>query len=89
MPIPPPTHIDSRPNVPFVLRRPLISVPVIRAPVMPNGWPTAMAQPIADREVLLGTVRSSFAGRVNLGGRRAALGAPEHRALIGCAGSRN
>ena len=43
MPWPPPTHIVSRPIVLSCARRPLISVVVIRAPVMPNGWPSAMA----------------------------------------------
>ena len=46
MPWPPPTHIDSRPKVPPVSSRPLISVVMMRAPVMPNGWPRAMAPPL-------------------------------------------
>jgi len=46
MPWPPPTHIVSRPiDLPCQLSE-LIRVPVMRAPVMPNGWPTAMAPPL-------------------------------------------
>ena len=46
MPWPPPTHMVSRPNCLSWVCRELISVPVIRAPVMPNGWPTAIAPPL-------------------------------------------
>ena len=46
MPWPPPTHMVSRPNCLSWNCRLLISVPVIRAPVMPKGWPTAMAPPL-------------------------------------------
>ena len=45
MPMPPPTHMVSRPRVPSVLRSPLIRVPVIRAPLIPKGCPRAMAPP--------------------------------------------
>ena len=45
MPWPPPTHIVSRPIVLSCHSSELISVPVMRAPVMPNGWPTAIAPP--------------------------------------------
>jgi len=41
MPWPPPRPID----LPCQLSE-LIRVPVIRAPVMPNGWPTAIAPPL-------------------------------------------
>src|SRR5271157_1278432 len=43
MPWPPPTHMVSRPTVLSLATRPLSRVAVIRAPVMPNGWPSAMA----------------------------------------------
>jgi alkanesulfonate monooxygenase SsuD/methylene tetrahydromethanopterin reductase-like flavin-dependent oxidoreductase (luciferase family) len=46
MPWPPPTHIDSRPKVLSASCRPLSSVVMMRAPVMPNGWPRAMAPPL-------------------------------------------
>ena len=46
MPWPPPTHIVSRPNCLSWNCSELISVVVIRAPVMPNGWPTAIAPPL-------------------------------------------
>src|SRR5437588_578701 len=45
MPWPPPTHIVSRPKVLSVSRRPLSRVHRMRAPVMPNGWPSAIAPP--------------------------------------------
>jgi hypothetical protein len=45
MPWPPPTHMVSRPKVLSSFLRPLISVFMMRAPVMPNGWPMAMAPP--------------------------------------------
>ena len=44
-PIPPATHIVSRPIVPSSASRLLSSVVMIRAPVMPNGWPSAIAPP--------------------------------------------
>ena len=46
MPMPPPTHIDSTPNCLSWCCSELISVLVMRAPVMPNGWPTAIAPPL-------------------------------------------
>ena len=46
MPWPPPTHMVSRPNCLSCHCSELISVVVIRAPVMPNGWPTAIAPPL-------------------------------------------
>ncbi len=46
MPMPPPTHIDSTPNCLSWYCSELISVLVMRAPVMPNGWPTAIAPPL-------------------------------------------
>src|SRR5207245_1902006 len=45
MPWPPPTHIVSRPKVLSRSRRPLSRVHRMRAPVMPNGWPSAIAPP--------------------------------------------
>ena len=45
MPWPPPTHIDSRPKVLSVSSSALSSVVMMRAPVWPNGWPSAMAPP--------------------------------------------
>ena len=46
MPWPPPTHMVSRPICLSCQRSELMSVVVIRAPVMPNGWPTAIAPPL-------------------------------------------
>src|SRR5215470_2464837 len=46
MPCPPPTHIVSRPNVLSWNWRLFSRVEVIRAPVMPNGCPTAIAPPL-------------------------------------------
>ena len=46
MPWPPPTHIVSRPNCLSWNCSELISVVAMRAPVMPNGWPTAIAPPL-------------------------------------------
>src|SRR5262249_13711408 len=46
MPWPPPTHIVSRPNVLSWNCRLFSRVLAIRAPVMPNGWPTAIAPPL-------------------------------------------
>ena len=46
MPWPPPTHMVSRPNCLSCHCNELSSVVVIRAPVMPKGWPTAMAPPL-------------------------------------------
>src|SRR5690606_32483797 len=46
MPMPPPTHMDSTPNCLSCHCSELISVDVMRAPVMPNGWPTAIAPPL-------------------------------------------
>src|SRR5688500_12437807 len=46
MPWPPPTHIDSTPNSLSASSRPLINVVMMRAPVIPNGWPNAMAPPL-------------------------------------------
>ena len=40
MPWPPPTHMVASPSVSSRWARPLIRVQVIRAPVMPNGWPS-------------------------------------------------
>ena len=37
MPWPPPTHMDSMPTVLLVLCKPLMSVVMMRAPVIPNG----------------------------------------------------
>src|SRR6478736_1445998 len=45
MPWPPPTHMVSRPNVLSWVCRLFSSVAVMRAPVMPNGWPNAIAPP--------------------------------------------
>src|SRR5688572_30505018 len=45
MPMPPPTHIDSTANCLSCHCRELISVVVIRAPVIPYGWPIAIAPP--------------------------------------------
>ena len=47
MPWPPPTHMVSSPNCLSWNTIELIRVLVIRAPVMPNGWPSAMAPPLA------------------------------------------
>src|SRR5699024_4182497 len=44
-PWPPPTHRVARPNWPSRSRRPLIKVVVMRAPVEPQGWPSAIAPP--------------------------------------------
>jgi hypothetical protein len=46
MPCPPPTHIVSRPICLSCVRNELINVVVIRAPVIPNGWPSAIAPPL-------------------------------------------
>src|SRR6476659_6807791 len=46
MPWPPPTHIVSRPNCASRSCIPLSSVVVMRAPVDPNGWPSAIAPPL-------------------------------------------
>ena len=45
IPWPPPTHIVSSPMVASAVCRSLRSVQRIRAPVMPNGWPSAIAPP--------------------------------------------
>ena len=45
MPCPPPTHMVSSPIVVSVVCRPLSRVVMIRAPVMPNGCPSAIAPP--------------------------------------------
>src|SRR5829696_2941810 len=45
MPWPPPTHIVSRPIVRSIDSRSFSSVFMIRAPVMPYGWPSAIAPP--------------------------------------------
>ena len=45
MPWPPPTHMLSMPKVLSSNCRPLMRVVMIRAPVMPNGWPSAIAPP--------------------------------------------
>src|ERR1700685_4060331 len=45
MPWPPPTHMVSRPMVLSWNWRLLMRVVAIRAPVIPNGWPTAIAPP--------------------------------------------
>ena len=45
MPWPPPTHIVSRPTVLSASSSPLSSVLMMRAPVMPNGWPSGIAPP--------------------------------------------
>ena len=45
IPWPPPTHIVSRPNVLSFSRSPLSSVQRMRAPVIPKGWPSAIAPP--------------------------------------------
>src|SRR5439155_27368825 len=45
MPWPPPTHMVSRPTPRPVVSRPFSSVVMIRAPVMPKGWPSAIAPP--------------------------------------------
>src|SRR6478736_3421103 len=45
IPWPPPTHMVSRPNVLSWVCRLFSSVAVMRAPVMPNGWPSAIAPP--------------------------------------------
>src|SRR6476646_5152247 len=44
-PMPPATHIDSIPYCLSRVSRSLSSVVMIRAPVMPNGWPRAIAPP--------------------------------------------
>ena len=44
-PCPPATHMVSRPTVLSSVSRPLSSVVMIRAPVMPKGWPRAIAPP--------------------------------------------
>ena len=46
MPWPPPTHIVSRPYCLSASWRPWISVVMMRAPVMPNGWPRAIEPPL-------------------------------------------
>ena len=46
MPWPPPTHMVSSPNCLSWNCRELMSVVVMRAPVMPKGWPTAIAPPL-------------------------------------------
>src|SRR5699024_4792270 len=45
MPWPPPTHSVARPKRPSRSRRPFRSVVVMRAPVEPQGWPSAIAPP--------------------------------------------
>src|SRR5271157_1461588 len=45
MPWPPPTHMVSKPNVLSCVCRLFSSVVAMRAPVMPNGWPSAIAPP--------------------------------------------
>ena len=45
MPCPPPTHMVSSPNCLSFVRSAFSSVVVIRAPVMPKGWPSAIAPP--------------------------------------------
>ena len=45
MPWPPPTHMVSSPIVWSRVRRSFSSVARIRTPVMPNGWPSAIAPP--------------------------------------------
>ena len=44
-PMPPATHIVSSPIVPSIASRLLSSVVMMRAPVIPNGWPSAIAPP--------------------------------------------
>ena len=68
MPWPPPTHIVSRPKVLSASWRPLISVVMMRAPVMPNGWPRAMAPPLTFS--LSQLMPSSLGRRDDLGGER-------------------
>lgn len=45
MPCPPPTHMVSTPHCASRVRNPLTKVVMMRAPVAPNGWPSAMAPP--------------------------------------------
>ncbi len=44
-PMPPATHMVSRPMVASSVSRSLSSVVMMRAPVIPNGWPSAIAPP--------------------------------------------
>src|SRR5262249_14790584 len=59
MPWPPPTHIVSRPIVLSPAWRSFRSVAMIRAPVMPYGWPSAIAPPCGLSLSLKGSIPSS------------------------------
>ena len=46
VPCPTPTHIVANPNRPPVRASSKAAVPTIRAPVIPKGWPSAIAPPL-------------------------------------------
>src|ERR1035437_5849756 len=56
MPMPPPTHMVSRPMVLSSVRRSLSRVQRMRAPVMPKGWPSAIAPPCGLRRSSKGSM---------------------------------
>src|ERR1700694_439543 len=61
IPWPPPTHIVSNPMVLLSVARPFKSVHRMRAPVIPNGWPSAIAPPCGLSLSLKGSTPSSRA----------------------------
>ena len=67
-PIPPATHIVSSPNLPSSESRLLSRVVMIRAPVIPNGWPSAIAPPLTVELVRIDA--DLVAARQHLGGKR-------------------
>ena len=70
MPCPPPTHIVSSPIVRSIVSRSFSSVFMIRAPVMPYGWPSAIAPPCGFSLSLERVDAELAADRQHLGGER-------------------
>src|SRR6266852_9852198 len=61
MPWPPPTHMVSRPIVRLSVASPFSSVHRMRAPVIPNGCPSAMDPPCGFNLSLKGSMPSARA----------------------------